>query len=53
MDPLNPTLSSTQVVVGGGGMLVGRLILGESVGEGRLECESETEKAGGWEGVRG
>lgn len=37
----------------GGGMLVGRLILGESVGEGRLECESETEKAGDGSGMRG
>lgn len=36
-----------------GGMLVGRLILGESVGEGRLECESETEKAGDGSRVRG
>lgn len=36
-----------------GGMLVGRLILGEPVGEGRLECESETEKAGDRSGVRG
>ena len=34
-------------------MLVGRLIPGESVGEGRLECEPETEKAGDGSGVRG